>query len=119
MTGNALGLEVADQWIKASIPRHDVEGRARILGYQSANVVRDMEVESVATASLNLDVLCIRPKGLHRLSYRDGNLSLVATQKHLDPDRPSAQSSQVLGLYVLEVDEHKFWFQALASPGTD
>src|SRR5687768_4966134 len=80
---------------------------------EPADVVGNVEINGVVTLSIDLDVFSIWSKCLKGARHREWNLRLVRPQKHLDLVWAAIQRSHILGLHVLEVDEHKIGFQTL------
>ncbi len=105
-----------DQWIEATIFRDHVEDHAGSLSREATNVVRNMEIESVTSVAINLDVLRVWPESLQGTGHLQRNLSLVGTNEHLDLERTTRQQAHVLGLNVLEINQDKMGLQAAPLP---
>ena len=61
-----LNIQVRHHRIKARILRDDLKASLRVLHYQSAEVVGDVEVQGIVPAALHLDVFRVLAERLQR-----------------------------------------------------
>ena len=87
--------------------------RGWIFAREHANVVSDMEIQSIGSSSLEDNVFCVAAKELKSRCKRDWNLGLVRAEKYLDPEWSIFQQAEILRLNILEIDKDEVGSQSV------
>src|SRR6185312_14154416 len=105
-----------DERIETGVLRDHVKLSTRVPRGQSAQVERDVKVERVLSAALDLHILCMRSEPLQCSRRRKRDLRLPLPYKHFDLTGAATQRTDRLRLHVLEVNEHHVRLQVRSSP---
>ena len=98
---------MSDQRIKASVLRNDVKSRRVILDGEYADVVGNVEIESIGAPGFQEHVLGIRSQSVKRCRKSNRNFRLARAQEQFDFEMAATKQRELLGLDVLVVYEHK------------
>src|SRR5687767_2649599 len=94
-----------DQWVKACVLRDDVKEGVRFLGRNAANVVGDVEVQSVRPDTGDLDVLRPISHSLNCRNQVERQLGLGRSHKYLYFEVISGKHLEGCRLHAFKVDE--------------
>src|SRR6185295_15468863 len=110
---------MANERIVVAVARDDVKRGARIRRCEPADVIRDVHVEGVRPAPFDVNVLASIAQRLQRGGESDGNGRLLLADEHHHVEVALAQTPELLGLHVFEIDEDVGGFHEEAPCGCD
>src|SRR3546814_16500902 len=96
---------MGDQRIEPGVFRDDMEECVRLLRSYLPDVVGNMKIQCIGPIAGNSDVFGSATKGLHACNEIERELCQRGTNENLYSDVVSLEPCEVLGLYILIVDQ--------------